>query len=58
MASAKHFQTDNKKFDSKETRTNIFNPEFNPTVSATGNNELDTFTKNLPKWIEFISWCR
>ena len=58
MASHKNFQTDNKKFDSKETRTNIFNPEFNPTVNAMGGNEMDSFNKNLGKWVDFVSWGR
>lgn len=58
MASYKHFQSDNMKYDYKETRTNIFNPEFNPTVSAKGKMEEDNFMKNLPKWVDFISWTR
>lgn len=58
MASYSKFQTDNKKFDSKETRTNIFNPEFNSMVSAKGIKETDNFQKNLPKWIDFVSWAR
>jgi len=58
MASYKHFQSDNMKYDYKETRTNIFNPEFNPTVSAKGKMEEDNFMKNLPKWVDFISWAR
>lgn len=58
MASYKHFQSDNMKYDYKETRTNIFNPEFNPTVSAKGKMEEDNFMKNLPKWVDFISWVR
>ena len=58
MSSFNNFQTDNKKYDHKHTRTNIFNPEFNPTVSAKSLKQVDNFTKNLPKWIEFISWCR
>lgn len=58
MASYKHFQSDNMKYDYKETRTNIFNPEFNPTVSAKGKMEEDNLMKNLPKWVDFISWAR
>ena len=58
MASYKHFQSDNMKYDYKETRTNIFNPEFNPTVSAKGKMEEDNFMKNLPKWVDFISDSR
>lgn len=55
---AKNFQTDNKKYQSKETRTNIYNPEFNPSVSARGVKESDAFIKNLPKWVDFLSWAR
>jgi ribonucleoside-diphosphate reductase alpha chain len=58
MASHKHFQSDNKKYDSKESRTNIYNPEFNPTISAKGVKQEDSFIRNLPKWSDFLSWAR
>lgn len=58
MTSHKNFQSDNMKYDSKESRTNIFNPDFQPTVKAFGNNQLDSFTRNLDKWIDFLSWAR
>lgn len=58
MSSHRNFQSDNKKYDSKETRTNIFNPDFQPTVKALGNTQSDNFTRNLPKWIDFVSWAR
>lgn len=57
MPSYSNFQSDNKKYDFKETRTNIFNPDFNPTVQARGNKERDNFLKNLSKWTNFISWA-
>ncbi|HEY5588888.1 MAG TPA: hypothetical protein VIK86_08035 [Candidatus Paceibacterota bacterium] len=58
MASFSKFQSDNKKYDYKESRTNIFNPDFTPTIKAKGIKEEDTFDKNLSKWVEFISWAR
>lgn len=54
---AVNFQTDNKKHEKLTSRTNIFNSEFNPTVSGRGNNEGDTFTKNIDKWKSFIAWA-
>lgn len=57
MSSYKNFQSDNMKYDYKETRTNIFNPNFTPTVSAKGLKQEDSFTKNLNKWKDFVSWC-
>ena len=53
-----NFETDNKKFQSKETRTNIFNPQFNPTVSALGGAEKNVFMKNIDKWIDVVSYYR
>lgn len=58
MASYKNFQSDNNKYDYKETRTNIFNAAFNPTVSAIGVKEESDFEKNIHKWCDFISWAR
>lgn len=58
MASHKNFQSDNKKYDKKETRTNIYNPDFNPTVEARGVNESGYFSQNLEKWKALIAWCR
>jgi ribonucleoside-diphosphate reductase alpha chain len=58
MASRQNFQTDGKKYTTKESQTDIYNPEFNQSVQVRGNNEMDSFTKNLPKWIDFISWAR
>ena len=58
MGSHKNFQSDNKKYKTKESRTNIYNPDFQPTVKAFGDKQSDSFTKNLHKWIDFISWAR
>jgi len=56
MPSYKHFQSDNAKYT--KNRTDIYNPEFNPTVIAKGKKEEDSFTKNLHKYIDFVSWAR
>jgi hypothetical protein len=58
MSSYTNFQSDNKKYESKENRTNIYNPEFNPSVEARGKLETEGFEKNLNKWIDFISWAK
>jgi len=46
------------KYDSKDSRTDMYNPNFSPTVSSQGINESSNFMKNLPKWVEFVSWAR
>lgn len=56
MASYKNFQSGNKK--NTKDRSNPFNPEFNPTVKSKGKKEEDNFTKNLDKYVDFISWAR
>lgn len=56
MASHKNFQSNNVKH--KKDRTDIYNSDFNATVSARGVKELDSFTKNLVKYTNFVSWCR
>lgn len=56
MASYGNFQSTNVKHE--KDRTDIANPEFNPTVSSRGEKEMDNFTKNLPKYIDFVSWGR
>jgi len=58
MASFKNFQSDNKKYKINGNRTNMFNPDFQPTVKAFGDAQTDSFTKNISKWIDFISWAR
>lgn len=56
MATYKNFATQNNK--NTIDRADINNPSFNSIVSAKGKKELDTFEKNLDKWINFISWAR
>lgn len=41
-----------------EDRSDINNPNFNPSVSSKGKKEGDKFTNNLNKWVDFISWAR
>ena len=53
---AKNFQTDNMKY--KKSRTDIYNSNFNSTVSSRGVKESDNFLKNLDKYCDFVSWCR
>ena len=52
------FKNDNNKYVTKESRTNIFNPSFNPTVSATGIKESDAFERNLDKYIDLVSYFK
>ncbi|MEI6296326.1 MAG: hypothetical protein WCO84_01595 [bacterium] len=56
MASYGKFQSDNAKYGEKN-RDN-YNPEFNPTVKPKTDAKESIFEKNLPKWVDFISWCR
>jgi hypothetical protein len=56
MSSYKNFQSKNAKHT--KNRTDIYNAEFNPTVSSRGVKELDSFTRNLKKYADFVSWCR
>lgn len=39
-------------------RHDINNPNFASHVSSKGEKEGDSFTRNLDKWIQFISWAR
>ena len=56
MSSHKHFQSNNKKHT--RNSVDVHEPDFNPTVSGAGNKEVDSFTKNLNKYIDFVSWAR
>ena len=58
MASYKHFQSDNMKYDSNESRTNMYNPNFQSTVLSKGYKENANFLKHLDKWVQFVSWAR
>lgn len=55
---AKNFQTDNAKYTKTDSRTDIYNPSFNPTVSALSTTKADKFTENLHKYVDFVSWAR
>jgi ribonucleoside-diphosphate reductase alpha chain len=56
MKMAKNFQTDNAKHT--KDRINTRNPAFNNPIKAIGDFELDNFTKNLDKYVDFVSWAR
>lgn len=56
MASYKNHQSDNVKYT--KNRQDTRNPAFNPTVSARGIDESDSFTANLDKYVDFVSWAR
>lgn len=40
------------------SRADIHNPNFNPTVSAKSFSDGDKFNKNLNKYVDFVSWAR
>jgi hypothetical protein len=46
------------KYDYKDRRTDIYNPDFNATVSSKGKVQNENFMNNLPKWVDFVSWSR
>lgn len=56
MASRKNFQRDNFKYTKQSSRLDS-DPEFNSPVQA-NQNKVDTFERNLEKWIEFVQWAR
>lgn len=56
MASHSNHQSENNKHT--KNRHDTRNPNFNPTVAARGIDESDSFTKNLDKYIDFVSWAR
>jgi hypothetical protein len=58
MASYNNFQSNNAKHTTTGSRTNIYEPDFNPTVNSRGIDQTDNFTKNLDKYVDLISWCR
>lgn len=56
MTSFNKFQSDNAKHT--KDRYDITNPDFNPTVNAKGVQQVDNFTKNLDKYVDFVAWAR
>lgn len=58
MANYDNFQSNNVKHSNSESRTNIYEADFNPTVNAKGIEQTDNFTKNLNKYMDFVSWAR
>lgn len=55
MASHKNFAINDR---NTEHTYDVTNPNFNPSISSKGVKEADEFTRNLPKWVDFISWAR
>ena len=58
MPKQEFFKNDNNKHVKKESRTNIFNPSFNPTVKAISDKDHDAFTRNLDKYVDALSYFR
>ncbi len=58
MSSYQKFQSDNNKYSKGTSCTDIYNPAFTKTIEAKGSNELDNFSRNLQKYIDFVSWAR
>jgi hypothetical protein len=58
MASYSNFQSNNAKHSATGSRTNIYEPDFNPTINSRGIDQTDNFTKNLDKYVDLMSWCR
>lgn len=56
MGSYKNFQSKSAKH--KKNRYGIYNPEFESAVKGKGFEEEDNFSKNLNKYIDFVSWAR
>lgn len=56
MASYKNLQSENNKHT--KNRQDTRNPAFNPTVSARGIDESDSFSSNLEKYVNLVSWAR
>ena len=56
MASHNNFQSNNVKHS--KDRSDINNPDFNPTVDSKGKKRGDMFGKNLDKWVDFVAWAR
>jgi hypothetical protein len=56
MSSFNNFQSDNVKHS--KDRYDIYNPEFNPSISAKSIDQVDNFTKNLKKYMDFVAWAK
>jgi len=58
MANYNNFQSTNAKHSKSGSRTNIYETDFNPTVNAKGVEQVDNFSKNIEKYVDFVSWGR
>lgn len=58
MAGYRNFQSDNAKYSTKISRTNVNNPAFNPAIQIDGKDKCTSFEKNLSKWVDVVSYYR
>jgi hypothetical protein len=56
VTSYKNFQSENAKYT--KNRTDVRNPAFNRTIEMVSDDQKDSFTKNLHKYVDLVSWCR
>lgn len=56
MSSYNNFQSNNVKHE--KDRYDIYNSEFNPTINAKSIDQVDSFTRNLEKYMDFVAWAR
>jgi ribonucleoside-diphosphate reductase alpha chain len=56
MASYSNFQSENNKIT--KNRYDTRNPALNPTVNAKGIEEIDSFTRNLDKYMDLVAWAK
>jgi hypothetical protein len=56
MSSYSNYQSKNAKHT--KNRTNIYEADFNSPIDTYGVQESDNFSKNLKKYMEFVSWAK
>jgi hypothetical protein len=56
MASFSNFQSDNAKHS--KNKMDVRNPSFNQSIDMVGDDQKDSFTQNLDKYIDLVSWAR
>jgi ribonucleoside-diphosphate reductase alpha chain len=56
MTSYSNYQSNNVKHS--KDRYDIYNSDFNSSVNAKSMEQVDSFTKNLPKYMDFVAWAR
>jgi len=58
MPNYKKWESDNNKYTNKESRIDKTNPDFNSAIAINGNNENESFNRNLDKWANVVSYFR